>query len=625
MPAENVPEPEVTSTLETDAEPEPAVLVEKNSAETQNIELNHTVDADRTAVFEQFNLSTLKEDVASPQDVPEIDSQEPVAAEPVAAEPVAAEPVAAEPVAGRTSCCRTSCCRTSCCRTSCCRTSCCRTSCCRTSCCRTSCCEPVAAEPVAAEPVAAEPVAAEPVAAEPVAAEPVAAEPVAAEPVAAEPVAAEPVAAEPVAAEPVAAEPVAAEPVAAEPVAAEPVAAEPVAAEPVAAEPVAAEPVAAEPVAAEPVAAEPVAAEPVAAEPVAAEPVAAEPVAAEPVAAKPAAKSVQKDPEATQTARMLLDIMSMPSGAAQPQERALAADTLLRLIDKIPDGDLLSVCERVCIMESPPSMIVQQVYRATRQEGFPRQYWRKCTAISDKDLMAAIEVATLEQKIVICRRRTVSSALSDILIQENEPSINLTLVRNPGAALTHEAFVKLSEFAQNAQNIQAPLATRGDIPVPIAFELFWFLPAQLRRYVLSRFLTDSSTLDKILRVALCVEGSTELSDFKFAEKSEIAKLAQLITDGENEAARDLLSKLANIEPDNAARIISDTEGEPITVVFKAIGCSRAEFAINLEEWRTSEKAALRQERSVGELQNLFDGLSFNKARVLITYWDWACR
>jgi hypothetical protein len=41
-----------------------------------------------------------------------------------------------------------------------------------------------------------------------------------------------------------------------------------------------------------------------------------------------------------ETARMLLDIMAMPSGAVQPQERALAGDTLLRLVSRMPVASL---------------------------------------------------------------------------------------------------------------------------------------------------------------------------------------------------------------------------------------------------------------------------------------------
>ena len=74
--------------------------------------------------------------------------------------------------------------------------------------------------------------------------------------------------------------------------------------------------------------------------------------------------------------------------------------------------------------------------------------------------------------------------------------------------------------------------------------------------------------------------------------------------------------------ENAERIIKDTDGEPLTVALKVLGCSRADFTRIMERVQVSEKSKLREDRNLSELQNLFDTLSFNKARVLFTYWDW---
>jgi len=73
----------------------------------------------------------------------------------------------------------------------------------------------------------------------------------------------------------------------------------------------------------------------------------------------------------------------------------------------------------------------------------------------------------------------------------------LTLIRNPGAVFSHGAFFKLATEASEHHSLLAPLATRADLPVPVAFELFWFLPQELRRFIFSRFLTDSENLTKI--------------------------------------------------------------------------------------------------------------------------------
>ena len=65
------------------------------------------------------------------------------------------------------------------------------------------------------------------------------------------------------------------------------------------------------------------------------------------------------------------------------------------------------------------------------------------------------------------------------------------------------------------------------------------------------------------------------------------------------------------------------QGEPAAVLFKALGVSRARFV------RGDGEAALRRAcrtRAIPQdLQAVFDGLSFTKARMLVTYWDWYTR
>jgi hypothetical protein len=202
----------------------------------------------------------------------------------------------------------------------------------------------------------------------------------------------------------------------------------------------------------------------------------------------------------------------------------------------------------------------------------------------------------------------------------------LTLVRNPGAALSQDAFARLCALAREHPALQAPLATRADTPAPIAFELFWTAPPELRRFILSRFLTDSETLDKILKITLAVDGETlSPSEAKLPPKQKVDELIALIEAGDEPPAIALLCELANICEDNARRILEDRQGEPLTVMFKALGLQRGRLVEVLERLRASAPPRLDPERSPGDLQAIFDTLSFNKTRVLLTYWDWAAQ
>lgn len=101
--------------------------------------------------------------------------------------------------------------------------------------------------------------------------------------------------------------------------------------------------------------------------------------------------------------------------------------------------------------------------------------------------------------------------------------------------------------------------------------------------------------------------------------------ASLIEQGAVAEATRLVAQLGRVSESSANRIITDASGEPLTIIFKALGISRAEFADTLARWQASPSAVLRSDRDIEELKTLFDVLSYNKARVVLTYWDWLAR
>ena len=328
------------------------------------------------------------------------------------------------------------------------------------------------------------------------------------------------------------------------------------------------------------------------------------------------------DEDAGELARSLLDMMLSNPNAGQPQERALAADALLKLVPRIPLRSLITIVDRLSIMEAPPHLLVSKLIHDPRIE-VAGPLLELCNHISDQVLGKVVATGQVSLLRLIARRRHVSAALSDQLIEFDDSSVNLTLVRNSGATFSHHAFPVLADHASRHHALLAPLATRPDLPAPIAFELFWFVPAELRRYLLSRFLTDSETMTKILKITHVMGGGEQGAETKFPEREQIETFVQSLNSGNLPEATNILAQIAAIHPDNAARIIADANGEPLSIAFKAIGTNRAHLGEIIEILKNSDFAIISSTRSSAELQNIFDSMSFNKARVLLTYWDWA--
>jgi Uncharacterised protein conserved in bacteria (DUF2336) len=337
------------------------------------------------------------------------------------------------------------------------------------------------------------------------------------------------------------------------------------------------------------------------------------------------AETAEADEESGELALSLLDMMSMGAASGLPQERALAADTLLRILPRIPVKQLLAVVERVAIMETPPALLVAKLIRDPRPE-VVAPLLERCMHITDQDLITAANEADAGKRRMIARRRVISPVLADRLIALGDPSVVLTLVRNPGAAFSHDAFYVLGEVASEHHAILAPLVTRPDLPPPVAFELFWFVPPELRRYILSRFLTDSETLNKILRITLATGGGDiPPADTRFPPRETIEAALSLVTEFRLDEAAQVLAEAAGISRDTSLRIFADREGEPMAVILKALGYPRGQLSEAMLKLGSGENAIIRPGRVIEELQNVFDSLSFNKARILLTYWDWYVR
>ncbi len=335
----------------------------------------------------------------------------------------------------------------------------------------------------------------------------------------------------------------------------------------------------------------------------------------------------EADEESGELALTLLDMMSGGTGSL-PHERTLAADTLLRILPRIPVKQLLAVVERVAIMEAPPALLVAKLIRDTRPE-VVGPLLERCSHISDQDLMNAAANSDTAKLRMIARRRVLSTVLADFLIATGDPAVLLTLIRNPGAAFSHEAFFRLAAAASQHTALLAPLATRNDLPPPVAFELFWHVPQELRRFIFSRFLTDSENLNRILRITLATHGNAGpdngLSEGRFPPREAVEQAVRTAAAFKLDEAAQSFAEMAGISRDTVLRIFADREGEPFTVLMKMLGCQRSKFEELGELLRNCDPPLLRQDRKADDLQAIFDSLSFNKARILITYWDWFVR
>jgi uncharacterized protein (DUF2336 family) len=328
--------------------------------------------------------------------------------------------------------------------------------------------------------------------------------------------------------------------------------------------------------------------------------------------------------ESSELARSLLDMMATGSNSGLPQERALAADTLLRLAPKLDTKSLVMLSQRVARMDNPPHLLVARLIRDPRVE-VSGPLLEDCPQITDKDLESVVAENDVPRMRMIARRRSLGHAITDALIKSGDASVMLTLVRNSECEISQDGFLRLIEAAGSNVDLLAPLCTRADMPAPLAFELFWHAPAQLRRFILTRFLTDSETLTKILRITMSTNELDSVVEHEGSLQHAIVEALERAARGRIEPAADELGAALKIDPATAMRVLRDKQGEPLAVLLKTAGYPRQALPGLLARFADPEIGLIDGERDIEELVSIFETMSFNKARILLTYWDWAQR
>jgi hypothetical protein len=319
--------------------------------------------------------------------------------------------------------------------------------------------------------------------------------------------------------------------------------------------------------------------------------------------------------------RDLVNIMTLPSGQAQPQERLFAGDALVGILPHLPPSELTNLARTVARLDLVSGRL--RTFLVTHHDtDISCRMLKDAHNIADVDLLKLVPTATEQQLRLIARRRLLGIVVCDAIVDTGNTAAILDLLRNPESRLTDGSFLKLMKFVDGNNDLESAFCNRADLPQAIGLQMFWQVNRNLRRYLLSRFLTESAALGRVMEVGMAAGAIPPFGGH--ASSTDIELLVSQIEVADPYAAA-TLARCCRIAPETAARIVNDPGGEPLAVVFKSLAQSRLAMAQALKRWLASSKCAINGENRLIELHAQFDGLSFNKARMLLAYWDWSSR
>jgi uncharacterized protein (DUF2336 family) len=139
------------------------------------------------------------------------------------------------------------------------------------------------------------------------------------------------------------------------------------------------------------------------------------------------------------------------------------------------------------------------------------------TVLTDDDLVKIVRERAPEHRLAIARRATVSGPVVDALVDASELPVAEVLASHKGAEMGEAAMMRMLEDFGASERVNAPLARRANLPLPVAERLVTFVADQLREQLIRQYeLAPDTAADLMLlareraTVGLIQAGGTDL-------------------------------------------------------------------------------------------------------------------
>lgn len=342
-------------------------------------------------------------------------------------------------------------------------------------------------------------------------------------------------------------------------------------------------------------------------------------------------------------ARSLVDVLALPVGQVNDNERAFVGDILSELIQYLDDVTVLEITERLStILVPPPSLLRRLLNERAEIAGLLIDAFKD---IPDTLLVEAAHVSPTHRRHIV-RRGRISSVVADALLEAEESEIVEAVLRRPEITLSEARMDQLVQRTINDFNLREPLLRRIELQPWQGFMMFWWLEGHERRKVLSRFNIDRTIIQNTLQPLFADVFSNPDSDVivrqmlnlidrrhrprgRNGEVVSVEMVERMLAAAHANPSAELCSAtglLAGISPETATRILHDRGGEAFAVMCKSIGLTRKAFSglfgkAELLRHRESNSPIFDVDQQE-VLLGVFDMIARDYSRTILRYWDW---
>lgn len=315
------------------------------------------------------------------------------------------------------------------------------------------------------------------------------------------------------------------------------------------------------------------------------------------------------------------------------RERALMSDILVKLVHEIEMDVRQELAKTIAKVDADMPPLLKLL--GSDEISIAAPILQQCQALRAEDLIEIIKMRSDEHRMMIAMREDVTEDVADALLDAASDDVLEALIRNDDAELSRRAMQYLVAESKRKDRFQEPLLSRDDLPVELAYRMYWWVSAALRKRILNEFDIPEDVLDEAIEVSAKralgqqdeVNGAISKANQLVRRLDAVGQLTIefLIRTLRQQRINVFVAGLAlrsGVAFKTAWRIISDRGFESFIVLAKATGIDRNEATvIVLLLAEAQNPAAARRPEVLNSIIDLYNSISVDKAKSVLQVWQ----
>ncbi len=182
------------------------------------------------------------------------------------------------------------------------------------------------------------------------------------------------------------------------------------------------------------------------------------------------------------------------------RERSLASDILCHLLGEVERTLRWELASRLATRTDVPRSLISAL--AMDEIEVAEVVVRESPLLADPVLIEIIHNKAEAHALAIARRRSLSTEVSQALIDTEDIRVITAVIENAGADLTTDMLEFLIEEARDQDLYHDPLVRRTDLPEDLAKRLYQWVAEPIKRHICARYDLDPAVLESELAAAI---------------------------------------------------------------------------------------------------------------------------